>query len=109
MRDGAGHLFTAPYDEQHADTCPITAVENWIAMRKFVGWDIHGERLPFPDHLYDRRGPQTGAGLATTLSEPNDGASEAERRSSWRIQGGFSMHSFRSGGGRFREHLIISR
>ena len=40
MRDGADHLLKVPYDEQHADTCPIGTVENWVAIGKFVGWDM---------------------------------------------------------------------
>ena len=37
IREGTDHLITIPYDERCYDTCPIRAVEQWIALGEFIG------------------------------------------------------------------------
>ena len=32
---------TIPYNEIHLDACPIRAVEQWVAVGEFVGWNVH--------------------------------------------------------------------
>lgn len=81
MRDGADNLLTVPYDEQHADTCPIR-VENWVAIGKFVGWNMEkGYLFPTISTIGEGRTPTRGS-LPLAAG----------------VQGDFSMHSFRSGG-----------
>ena len=40
MRDGADHLIRIPYEEVSLATCPIRAVEPWIAVRTNAGWGM---------------------------------------------------------------------
>ena len=40
MRDGADHLMTVEYDTKRMTTCPIRAVEQYIAVGTALGWNI---------------------------------------------------------------------
>lgn len=40
MMDGADHLITIPYEEVYVATCPIKAVEQWIAVVNHAGWGM---------------------------------------------------------------------
>ena len=40
MRDGADHLMTVEYDTNRMITCPIRAVEQYIAVGTALGWSI---------------------------------------------------------------------
>ena len=39
MRDGADHLMTVEYDTKRMTTCPIRAVEQYIAVGTTLGWN----------------------------------------------------------------------
>ena len=54
MRDGADHSITIPYNEIHLDTYPIRAVEQWVALGKFVGGDMKKGYL-FPGTSTDQK------------------------------------------------------
>lgn len=40
MRAGADNLITVPFDDKHLETCFIGAVEQWVELGEFVGWDM---------------------------------------------------------------------
>ena len=40
MRDGADHLVTVEYDTKRMTTCPIRAVEQYIAVGTALGWNM---------------------------------------------------------------------
>ena len=40
MRDGADHLMTVEYDTKRMTTCPIRAVEQYIAVGTALGWNM---------------------------------------------------------------------
>lgn len=96
MRDGSDHLLTIPYEERHYGTCPILAIEQYVAVGTFVGWDMTKGYL-FPTILED-----------TTTGEPIRGTKSLSRAQMTsmlkasaleaKVPGDFSMHSFRSGG-----------
>ena len=95
MPDGAHNLLTVPYDEQNADTCPMTAVENWIATVKFVGWNMEkGYLFPTISKVGEDRRPVQGSLL---LSESQMTVLLKQSAVATGVQGDFSMRSFRSG------------
>ena len=97
MRDGADHLIRIPYEEVSLATCPIRAVEPWIAVRTNAGWGMtQGYLFPHITSGADR-GSVRGwlfltAPLTVLLKQHSVAAKENQD---------FSMHSFRSGGGGF--------
>ena len=40
MRDGADHLILVAYSHDCLATCPVTAVEQLIAVGSAIGWDM---------------------------------------------------------------------
>ena len=96
MRDGANHLMTVEYDTKRMTTCPIRAVEQYIAVGTALGWNMT------QGYLFPRisRRPNAGAPIRgkTPISAPDMTkalkvhAREAGERTA------FTMHSFRSGG-----------
>ena len=40
MRDGADHLMTVEYDSTRMTTCPVRAVEQYIAVGTALGWKM---------------------------------------------------------------------
>ena len=40
LRDGADHLLTVPYTEDFVATCPVKAVEQFIAVGTHLSWDM---------------------------------------------------------------------
>ena len=96
MRDGADHLLTIPYDAQHADTCPVRAIERWIEVGNFAGWDMgKGYLFPVISMSDGNNTPVRGSRL---LSASQMTALLKQSASAAGVQGDFSMHSFRSGG-----------
>ena len=57
MRDGADHLMTVEYDIKRMTTCPIRAIEQYIAVGTALGWNMT------QGYLFPRisRRPNTGA------------------------------------------------
>ena len=57
MRDGADHLMTVEYGTKRMTTCPIRAVEQYIAVGTALGWNMT------QGYLFPRisRRPNTGA------------------------------------------------
>ena len=96
MRDGADHLLTIPYDEQHPDTCAIRAVEQWIAVGNFAGWDMDkGYLFPTITTVGESGEPVRGA---HPLSASQMTSFLKQSAAAAGVEGDFSMHSFRSGG-----------
>lgn len=54
LRDGSDNLLTVPYDDEHYDTCPIRAVEQFVAVGTHEGWDMTKGYL-FPDISTDAK------------------------------------------------------
>lgn len=82
MRDGADHLLTVPCDEQHANTGSTRAVENWVAIGNFAGWDIEKGYLCPAISTIGEGG--TTRGLLPLSASQMTSACEAERSSSRR-------------------------
>ena len=40
MRDGADHLISIAYNHECLATCPVTAVEQPVAIGSAIGWDM---------------------------------------------------------------------
>ena len=62
MRDGADHLMTVEYDTKRMTTCPIRAVEQYIAVGTALGWNmtqgyIFSEDLTTAKHGNRRKRP----------------------------------------------------
>ena len=69
MRDGADHLMTVEYDTKRMTTCPIRAVEQYIAVGTALGWNMT------QGYLFPRisRRPNTGTPIRgiTPISAPD--------------------------------------
>ncbi|CAM9633616.1 unnamed protein product [Laminaria digitata] len=94
LRDGADHLITIPYEQVRLATCPIRAVEQWIAVGTHAGWDMtEGSLLPQvlegADGLPKRGSFFTAPQMTVILKQYSAEARENQD---------FSMHSFSSGG-----------
>ena len=75
MRDGADHLMTVEYDTKRMTTCPIRAVEQYIAVGTALGWNMAqgylfprisrrlntglGGRRPYQHQIWQRRSKYT--------------------------------------------------
>ena len=96
MRDGVDHLMTVEYDTRRMTTCPIRAVEQYIAVGTALG------RNMTQGYLFPRisRRPNTGARTRgkTPISAPDmTKALKVHARNSGE-RTAFTTHSFRSGG-----------
>ena len=109
LRDGADHLLTVPYSEDHIATCPARAVEQLIGPDNVPGkssWSAYA-------HTLDRTGPkgicfqpcfppQRSGRLASArvaaIAKPMSQILKCHTRKAGEYTQ-FSMHSFRSGGG----------
>ena len=96
MRDGADHLMTVEYDTKRMTTCPIRAVEQYIAVGTALGWNMT------QGYLFPRisRRPNTGAPIRgkTPISAPDMTKALKEHARNAGERTAFTMHSFRSGG-----------
>ena len=70
MRDGTDHLMTVEYDTKRVTTCPVRAVEHYIALETVLGWNMTEREYHFP--RISRR-PNTGKSLRekTPISAPD--------------------------------------
>ena len=97
MKDGANHLISVAYNHECLATCPVTALEQLIAVGSAIDWDMAREYL-FPSISRDSeseapirgRAPMSAAEMTHTLKTHVRVVGE---------KADFSMHSFRSGGG----------
>lgn len=96
MRDGSDQLLTVPYDEGHYDTCPILALEQFVAVGKHVGWDMTKGYL-FPNITVDEKTGQPIRG-AKSLTRSQMTSLLKVSAIAAEVKGDFTMHSFRSGG-----------
>ena len=55
MRDGADHLISVAYNQECLATCPVTAVEQLVAIGSAIGWDMTRGYL-FPSISRDAEG-----------------------------------------------------
>ena len=94
LRDGSDHLITVPYEEEEVATCPVMAVEQFVAVGRHAGWDMSQGYL-FPtisqrdDVLVRGSGPVSAKQMSAILKKYAKQSGEVQA---------FSMHSFRSGG-----------
>ena len=95
-RRGADHLMTVEYDTKRMTTCPIRAVEQYIAVGTALGW-IMTQRYLFP--RISRR-PNTGAPLRgkTPITAPGMTKALKVHARNAGERTAFTMHPFRSGG-----------
>ena len=96
MRDGADHLMTVEYDTKRMTTCPIRAVEQYIAVGTALGWNMTQGYL-FP-RIFRR--PNTGAAIRgkTPMSAPNMTKALKVHARNAGERTALTMHPFRSGG-----------
>ena len=96
IRDDADHLMTVEYDTKRMTTCPIRAVEQYIAVGTALGWNMT------QGYLFPRisRRPNTGASIRgkTPISAPDMTKALKEPARNAGERTAFTMHSFRSGG-----------
>ena len=101
MRDGADHLMTVEYDTKRMTTCPIRAVEQYIAVGTALGWNVT------QGYLFRRisRRPNTGAPIRskTPISAPDMTKALKVHAHNARERTAFTMHSFKSGGALTRD------
>ena len=101
MRDGADHLMTVEYDTKRMTTCPIRAVEQFIAVGTALGWNMtQGYLVP----RISRR-PNTGAPIRrkTPISAPDMTKALKVHAHNARERTAFNMHSLKSGGALTRD------
>ena len=97
MRDGADHLISAAYNHECFATCPVTAVEQLIAVRSAIGWDMTRGYL-FPSISRDAEGEAPIRVKAPMSTVEMTHALKSHARTAGE-KADFSMHSFRSGWG----------
>ena len=96
MRDGAGHLISVAYNHDCLATCPVTAVEQLVAIGSAIGWDMTRGYL-FPSISRDAEGGAPIRGKAPMSAAEMTHALKSHARAAGE-KADFSMHSFRSGG-----------
>ena len=101
MRDGADHFISVAYNHECLATCPVTAVEQLIAVGSAMDWDMTRGYL-FPSISRNAEGRSSIRGKAHTSAAEmthaltNHACAAGEKAD-------FSMHSFRSGGGNHKD------
>ena len=95
MRDGADNLMIVGYGTKRMTTCPIRAVEQYIAVGTVLGWNMA------QGYLFPRisRRPNTGAPIRgkTSISAPDMTKALKVHAPNAGERTAFTMHSFRSG------------
>ena len=88
MRDSAGHLMAVEYDTKGMATCPVRAVEQYIAIGTALGWSMT------QGYLFRRssRRPKTPISAPDMAKVLKVHARNAGERTA------FTMHSIRSKG-----------
>ena len=74
MKDGPDHLISVACNHECLATCPVTAVEQLVAVGSAIGWDMNGGYL-FPSISRDAEGgapirgkaPMSAAEMTRTL------------------------------------------
>ena len=101
MRNGADHLMTVEYDTKRMTTCPIRAVEQYIAVGTALGWNMT------QGYLFPRisRRPNTGAPIRgkTPISAPDMTKALKVHARNAGERTAFTMHYFKSGGALTRD------
>ena len=96
MRDGADHLMTVEYDTKRMTTCPIRAVEQYIAVGTALGWNMtQGYLFPWISRRPNTEAPIRGK---TPISTPYMTKALKVHACNAGERTAFIMHSFRSGG-----------
>ena len=96
MRDGADHLMTVEYNIKCMATCPIRAVEQYVAVGTALGWDMTTGYLF--SKISKQRITGTPVRVNTPMSAPDITKVQKARARGAGERGSFTMHSFRSGG-----------
>ena len=96
MRDGADHLMTVEYDTKRMTTCPIRAVEQYIAVGIALGWNMTPGYL-FPEDLTTAK---HGIGRKTPISAPDMTKALKVHAHNARERTAFTMHSLKDQEGR---------
>ena len=94
MRDSADHLMTVEYDTKGMTTCPVRAVERYIAIRTALGWNMTQGYI-FPR---SSRRPNTPIRGKTPVSAPDMTKVLKEHARNAGERTAFTMHFFRSEG-----------
>ena len=96
MRNGADHLMTVEYNTKCMSTCPIRAVERYIAVGTALGWNMTR------GYLFSRISQQSATGAPVRGKSPISAAEMTKALKGYASaageRAGFTMHSFRSGG-----------
>ena len=96
LRSGADHLLTVSYDQQCWTTCPVRAVEQFVATGTASGWDMT------KGYLFPTISPGKSGGLPVRGSRPISAPQMTTALKAYAVAAGergeYSMHSFRSGG-----------
>ena len=97
QRDGADHIITVPYEESELSIFPVRAVEQWVAVATWAGWDMtKGYLFPRIDRMEGSQTPIIKAKQrVTTQSMSQELKKYAKQAGEWQD---FSVHSFRSQG-----------
>ena len=97
MKDGADHHISVPYNHECLATCPVTAVDQLIAVGSALGWDMTRGYL-FPSISRDAEGGASICGKASMSAAEMTHALKSHARAAGE-KADFSIHYFRSGGG----------
>lgn len=90
--------MTVAYNEKYVATCPVRAVEQFIAVGKHVGWDMTTSGYLFPAiFAAEKKGNMPIRGR-DALTAPQMSQSLKEYALEAGEKADLSMHSFRSGG-----------
>ena len=94
LRDGSDHLITVPHEEECVATCPVRAVEQFVEVGRYAGWDM------WKDYLFasiTRRGETVVRGSEPISGKQMTAILKKYAKEIGKVQA-FSTHSFRSGG-----------
>ena len=97
MRDGADHPISVAYNHECLATCPVTAVEQLVAIGSAINWDMTRGYL-FPSISRDAEGGAPIRGKAPMSAAEMTHALKSHARAAGE-KADFSMYSFCSGGG----------
>ena len=104
MRDGADDLIWVAYNQECLATCPVTAVEELIAVGSAMGWDMtRGYLFPRISRNAERRAPIRGKAPMSAAEMTHALKSHARAAGE---KADFWLHYFRSGRG---DHKSLER
>ena len=96
MRDGADHPMKVEYDTKRMTTCPIRAVEQYIAVGTALGWNMTQEYF-FSEDLTTAK---HGIRWKTPISAPDMTKALKVHAHNARERIAFTMHSLKDQEGR---------